>query len=128
MSEFVLILGLQAVDTRTAVELTPKHLICLNEALQLARQISILALEALSVLFKSISFGKQVTVVCTVLCGRDSEAFDIASDGKELVLLLLQPDLTISDLDRNVRITAFLKVYLLSEVIVLSGYALVVPS
>lgn len=119
---------MQAVDTRTAVELTPKHLICLNEALQLARKISILALEALSVLFKSISFGKQVTVVCTVLCGRDSEAFDIASDGKELVLLLLQPDLTISDLDRNVRITAFLKVYLLSEVIVLSGYALVVPS
>ena len=50
-------------------------------------------------LFKSISLGKQVTVVRAVLCGRNAKAFDIASDGEELVLFLLQTDLTVTDLN-----------------------------
>ena len=83
LAELVLVLRLQAVDARSAVQLATKHLICLDEALQLAGQVGVLALEALGVLFKSISLGKQVTIVCAVLCGRNTKAFDIASDGEE---------------------------------------------
>lgn len=40
-------------------------------------------------LFESISFRKQVTVVGTVLRGGNPEAINVPSDGKESVLLLL---------------------------------------
>lgn len=99
LSEFVLVLGLQAVDSGSAVELAAKHLVGLDEALQLASQVSVLALEALSVLFKSISLGKQITIVRAVLRGRDAEAFNITSDGEQLVFPLLQTDLTVADLN-----------------------------
>ena len=99
LSELVLVLRLQAVDARSAVKLAAKHLVRLDEALQLACQVGVLTLEALSVLFKSISLGKQVTIVRAVLRGRNAKAFDIASDGEELVLLLLQTDLTVTDLN-----------------------------
>lgn len=99
LSELVLVLRLEAVDARSAVKLAAKHLVRLDEALQLACQVGVLTLEALSVLFKSISLGKQVTIVRAVLLGRNAKAFDIASDGEELVLLLLQTDLTVTDLN-----------------------------
>ena len=99
LSQFVLILGLQAVNARSAVELATKHLVSLDEALELARQIGVLTLEALSVLFKSVSLGKQVTIVCAVLRGRDAEAFNVTPHGEELVFLLLQPDLAVTDLN-----------------------------
>jgi len=80
------------------------------------------------VLFKSFSLGKQVSVIGTVLGGCDPEALNVTSNGEEVVLLLLQANLTVADLHRNVSVASFLEVYLLSQVVVLGGYALVVTA
>ena len=79
-------------------------------------------------LFKSFSLGKQVSVIGTVLGGCDPEALNVTSNGEEVVLLLLQANLTVTDLHRNVSVASFLEVYLLSQVVVLGGYALVVAA
>ena len=72
LSKFILILSLKAINSASTVELSTQHFICLNETLELASQICVLSLEALSMLLKGISLGEEVTVVGAVLLGGDS--------------------------------------------------------
>ena len=99
LTTFVLVLRLKTVNAASAIELTSEHLICLDESLKLTSKISVLSLQALSVLFKGVAFGEHVAVVGSVLRVGNAEAFNVATHGKQSVFFLLQTKLRITDLD-----------------------------
>ena len=99
MAELVLVLALQAVNARSAIELSTEDFVSLDETLELASEVSVLSLEALGVLLESFPFSSQITVVGAVLGRGDPEALNIASSGQETILLLLQANLAVTDLN-----------------------------
>ena len=128
VSELVLVLGLQVVDASAAIELATKDLICLNETLKLASQVSVLTLEALSVLLECFSLSQEVTVVGAALRLSHAEALNVASEREEHVLLLLKAELRVTNLDGDISVTALLEVNFLSKVIVLASNTFVVSA
>ena len=128
MSELVLVLSLKVADATAAIKLATKDLICLDETLKLTSQVSVLALEALSVLLKSFSLGEEVTVVSAALRLSHTEAFNIASKCEEHVLLLFETELRVPNLDGDISVAALLEVNLLSKIIVFSSDTFVVSA
>lgn len=128
MSKLVLVLALEALDAATTIELSTEDLICLNETLKLAGEVSILSLEALSMLLQSLSLGKKVTIVSAALRLGHAEAFNIASQREKHVFLLLEAELRVTDLDGDIGVAAFLEVNLFSKVIVLTSHTLIVST
>ena len=84
-----MVFGLQAIDAAATVQLAAQHLVGLHKSLKFASKVGVLSLEALSVLLEGIALGIQVTIVGAVLCGSDTEALNVATDGEEGVFLLL---------------------------------------
>lgn len=99
LSQLVVVLVLKAVHAAAAIKLATKHLVRLDETLQLAGQVCVLALQALRMLFQRIPLSEEVTVVSPALTRSDAEAFDFASDNEEVVFALLEASLSVSDLN-----------------------------
>lgn len=128
MSELILVLGLQVADATAAIELATKDLICLDETLKLAGQVSVLTLEALSVLLESFSLGEEVTVVSAALRLGHAEALNIASKREEHVLFLFEAELRVTNLDGDISVASLLEVNFLSKIIVFSSDPFVVST
>ena len=84
---------MKVANTAAAVKLATEHLICLHKALKLAGKISILTLEAASMLFKCFTLSEKIAVVSAVLSLSHAKAINITSAAEEQVLLFLKTKL-----------------------------------
>ena len=123
-----MVLGLETVDATTTVKLSAEDLICLNETLQFAGEVSILALQALRMLFKGLSLSRKVAIIRTVLVLCYPEALDIASHSEQTVFFFFQADLGVTDLNGDVSVATLLEVNLLSKIVIFLGNSLIISS
>jgi len=72
VSQFILIFGLESVDTSSAVKLSSQNFIGLTETIELACEVSVLSLQAVRMLLKCVSFGCEVAGISLILSACDS--------------------------------------------------------
>ena len=128
VSKLVLVLGLEPVDSGSAVELCPEDLVGLAEAIELSGQIDVLSLEDGGVLLKGFFLSEEVAVGVSVLGGDHSEVLDVSSGAVERLFLLFSSDFAVANLYTYVGVAALLEVDLFSKVVVLGGNSLVITS
>lgn len=72
VSQFILIFGLESVDTSSAVKLSSQNFIGLTETIELTCKVSVLSLQAVCMLLKCVSFSCEIGGVGLILCTCDS--------------------------------------------------------
>ena len=128
VSKLILVFRLHVIDTTATVKLTAEHLICLDETLELASEVGILALKAASMLLESLALSKKITVVSSVLTLSDAEALNVTPRAEQTVFLFLETELRVADLHRHISVAALLELNFLAKIIVLSTYTLIIPT
>lgn len=105
-----------------------KDLVLLAETVELASQVMILSGKASGVLLKGLLLIHGVGLVATQLLVLAAGSLNIAAAAVEFVLLLLEADLSISDLVGQVSIAVLLGLEVLAGVEVLGRQSIIVTA
>ena len=126
MSQLVLVLVLDAVDTVSSVQLRAEQLVGLDKSIQFLAQVSILRLEHTSVSLQSLALMKEVVVKAAVLLVAMTLGVNVTSCLVQVGLEILQGTLAVTDVVAQVGVTSLRHLQLLSDVVCLSGQTVVI--
>ena len=128
MSQFVCVFGLKPVYSSSSIKLSSKNFISLDETIELACQVCILALQAVRVLFEGVSLRKQISVVCAALHRGHPQRLYLSAHAKQGAFFFLEASLSVTHLDCHIRVSALLEINFFSQVVVFSCNSLIVSS
>jgi hypothetical protein len=127
-ADLINIFLLETVNTGAAIKLLSKHLVGLAEAIKFGSKVDVLSLEASGMLIESLLFGKVISVNLSELLVHQSLGLNISAAHEKSFFFLLETDLSVTDLNCKVGVTAFLKLDFLAEIEVFGSNTLVVAT